>query len=86
MGIIEKIEQEQFQQRPEFRPGNTVRVHVKIVEGDKQRIQVFEGVVISVHRGGSRSSFTVRKISHGGIGVERVFPTHSPSIDKIEVI
>ncbi len=70
---------------PEFRAGDTVRVHVRVVEGDKQRIQMFQGVVIARRGGGTRESFTVRKIS-GSIGVERVFPLHSPSVDKIEVI
>ena len=70
---------------PEFRAGDTVKVHVRVVEGNKQRIQVFQGVVIARRGGGTRESFTVRKIS-GGIGVERVFPLHSPSIDKIEVV
>lgn len=70
---------------PEFRPGDTVRVHVRVVEGNKERIQVFQGVVIGRRGGGTRETFTVRKIS-GGIGVERVFPLHSPTIDKIEVI
>ncbi len=70
---------------PEFRAGDTVRVHVRVIEGTKERIQVFQGVVIARRGGGTRESFTVRKIS-GGIGVERVFPLHSPSIDKIEVV
>ncbi len=70
---------------PEFRAGDTVRVHVRVVEGNKQRIQVFQGVVIARRGGGTRESFTVRKIS-GSIGVERVFPLHSPVIDKIEVL
>jgi len=70
---------------PSFRPGDTVRVHVKIREGEKDRVQVFQGIVIVKKKGGIRSSFTVRKISYG-IGVERVFPLHSPSIDKIEVV
>ena len=69
---------------PAFSPGDTVRVHVKVKEGDKERIQVFQGVVISRKGGGSRQMFTVRKIS-GGIGVERMFPLYSPSIDRIEV-
>lgn len=69
---------------PEFRPGDTVKVHVRVVEGNKQRIQIFQGVVIARRGGGTRESITVRKIS-GGIGVERVFPLHSPSIDKLEV-
>lgn len=70
---------------PEFRPGDTVRVHVRVVEGDKERIQVFQGVVLGRRGGGTRETFTVRKIS-GGIGVERIFPVHSPIIDKIEVV
>ena len=69
---------------PDFRPGDTVRVHVKIVEGDKERIQVFEGVVIQRHRGGVHATFTVRKVSYG-VGVERVFPYHSPNVVKVEV-
>ena len=70
---------------PEFRPGDTLKVHVRVVEGKKERIQIFQGVVIARKGGGSRESFTVRKIS-GGIGVERVFPLHSPVIDKIDVV
>ena len=70
---------------PDFRAGDTVRVHVRVVEGNKERIQVFLGVVIARKGGGSRETFTVRKIS-GGIGVERVFPLHSPTIEKIEVV
>jgi|UniRef100_A0A831ZXZ6 large subunit ribosomal protein L19 len=70
---------------PPFRVGDTVKVHVKIREGDKERIQVFEGVVIRRHRGGVGATFTVRKVSYG-IGVERIFPIHSPQIDKIEVV
>ncbi len=70
---------------PRFRAGDTVRIHVKVREGGKERIQIFQGVVIARRGGGSRESFTVRKIS-GGVGVERVFPLHSPSVDMIEVI
>ena len=70
---------------PDFRAGDTIKVHVRVVEGDKERIQIFEGVVISRRGSGTRESFTVRKIS-GGIGVERVFPLHGPVIDKIEVV
>ena len=84
MNTIDAIEQTQLQERPDLRPGLTVRVHVKIREGEKERIQVFEGVVIAIRRGGSRSTFTVRKISFGQ-GVERTFPLHSPAIDKIEI-
>ena len=70
---------------PEFRPGDTLRVHVRVVEGQKERIQVFQGVAIARRGGGTRETFTVRKIS-GGIGVERVFPLHSPQLAKIEVV
>jgi large subunit ribosomal protein L19 len=69
---------------PDFRAGDSVRVHAKVVEGDRQRIQVFEGVVIRIRRGGVNSNFTVRRVSHG-IGVERVFPYFSPLVDKVEV-
>ena len=84
MNAIETIEQAQLQALPDLRPGLTVRVHVKIREGEKERIQVFEGVVIAIRRGGSRGTFTVRKVSFGQ-GVERIFPLHSPSIEKIEI-
>lgn len=70
---------------PEFRVGDTVRVHYKIVEGDKERIQVFQGVVIKQHRASARSTFTVRKVSFN-IGVERIFLVHSPRVDKIEIL
>jgi large subunit ribosomal protein L19 len=84
--IIDSIEKSQCRSDiPSFKPGDTIRVHAKIIEGDKERIQVFEGVVISRANGGNRASFTVRKISYG-VGVERVFPLHSPRIDKIEVV
>ena len=72
-------------EQPDFRAGDTVRVHVRVVEGDKERIQVFQGVVIGKRGGGTRETFTVRKIS-GGIGVERIFPLHSPSLSRIEVV
>ncbi len=86
MDLMTLIENEQMRlDIPEFRTGDTVKVHVKIVEGARERIQVFEGVVIARTRKGSRTSFTVRKISYG-IGVERVFPLHSPMIDKVEVV
>ena len=84
MKAIELIEQPHLTARPEMRSGDTVRVHVKVREGDKERIQVFEGVVIGQHRGGTRASFTVRKVSFGQ-GVERIFPLHSPTIQKVEV-
>lgn len=83
---IEAIEREQLQQNlPDFKPGDSVKVHVKVIEGEKERVQVFAGVVIRRSRGAIRSNFTVRKVSYG-IGVERTFPLHSPRIDKIEVV
>lgn len=86
MNTIDRLEFEQMKKNiPSFKPGDTVKVHVKIVEGDKSRIQAFQGVVIARQNGGIRESFTVRKISNG-IGVERVFPLHSPSVEAIEVI
>jgi large subunit ribosomal protein L19 len=86
MNTLELIEREQLRtDLAPFNVGDTVRVHVKIVEGDKERIQPFEGVVIRKKAGGIRSSFTVRKISYG-IGVERIFPMHSPRLDRIDVI
>jgi large subunit ribosomal protein L19 len=86
MNLMELVEREQLRtDLPDFRVGDTLRVHVKIVEGEKERIQPFEGVVIRKKRGGIRSTFTVRKISYG-IGVERVFPLHSPRLDRIDVI
>ena len=84
MTAVETVEQGQLTQRPAIKPGDTVKVHVKVREGDKERIQVFEGVVIGMHRGGTRASFTVRKVSFGQ-GVERIFPLHSPTIHKVEV-
>lgn len=71
---------------PDFRPGDTVRVHVKVTEGNRARLQVFEGDVIARRGSGVRESFTVRKISFNGIGVERTFPVHAPVIDKIDVV
>ena len=85
MKAIETVEQTQLTKRPDMRAGDTVRVHVKVREGDKERIQVFEGMVIGMHRGGARATFTVRKVSFGQ-GVERIFPLHSPTVDKIEVL
>jgi large subunit ribosomal protein L19 len=85
MGVIETIERPQLIERPPMKAGDTVRVHVKVREGDKERIQVFEGIIIGMHRGGTRASFTVRKVSFGQ-GVERIFPLHSPIIDRIEVV
>ena len=86
MNIIDVLEQEQLRTDvPEFRPGDTVRVHVKVVEGNRERIQAYEGVVIARAGKGVRELFTVRRISYG-VGVERKFPVHSPRIDKIEVV
>ncbi len=85
MNLVDTISQEQVRKGlPEFRPGDTLKVHCKIKEGDKERIQIFEGVCIRRRRGGSSASFTVRKTSYG-VGVERCFPLHSPQIDRIEV-
>ena len=86
MDMIKVLEQEQLRTDiPEFKPGDTVRVHVKVVEGTRERIQVFEGVVINRKSGGVRETFTVRRISYN-VGVERTFPVHSPRIDNIEVM
>src|SRR5512135_178296 len=85
MRAIEKVEGGQLKERPVMKSGDTVRVHVKVREGDKERIQVFEGIVIGMHRGGARATFTVRKVSFGQ-GVERIFPLHSPIIDHVDVI
>lgn len=83
--IIDLLEQEQIKNDiPAFRPGDTVQVHVKVVEGTRERIQVFEGVVIKIKGGGIRETFTVRRVAYG-VGVERTFPLHSPRIDKIVV-
>ena len=83
---MELVEREQLRtDLPDFRVGDTVRVHVKIIEGEKERIQLFEGVVIRKKKGGIRSTFTVRKISYG-IGVERIFPTHSPRVERIDIL
>jgi len=85
MNVIDTIEREQLKSDiPSFKPGDTVRVHVKVIEGEKERIQVFEGVVLRMSGGANRASFTVRKTSYG-VGVERTFPLHSPRIDKIDV-
>ena len=85
MKAIETVERPHLTSRPDMRAGDTVRVHVKVREGDKERIQVFEGSVIALHRGGARATFTVRKVSFGQ-GVERIFPLHSPTIERIEVV
>ena len=86
MNVIDRIEREGMRKDvPDFGPGDTVRVHVKILEGDKERIQMFEGFVIGRRGGGIRETFRVRKVSYG-IGVERIFPVHSPRVDKVEVL
>ena len=86
MNLLEFIEKEQMRgDIPGFRAGDTVKVYVKIIEGQKERIQVFEGAVIRKTGGNSRATFTVRKISYG-VGVERTFPLHSPVIDRVEVV
>jgi large subunit ribosomal protein L19 len=86
MNVLDMIEKQQLRtDLPGFQPGDTVKVHVKIKEGDKERIQVFEGVCIAMKHGGNRATFTVRKISFGH-GVERIFPLHSKTVDKVELV
>ena len=86
MNIISVLEQEQLRDDiPAFRPGDTVKVHVKVVEGNRERVQIFEGVVLGRQNGGVRETFTVRRVSYG-IGVERTFLVHSPRLAKIEVV
>ncbi len=86
MSIIEQIEKENMRyDMPDFRPGDTVKVYIRIIEGAKERVQIFQGVVIYRKRGTMGASFTVRKISHG-VGVEKTFPTHSPRIEKVDII
>jgi large subunit ribosomal protein L19 len=86
MNIIRKIESEQMRRDlPKFKSGDTVKVHLRIIEGEKERIQVFQGAVIRVHHGTVGGTFTVRKISEG-VGVERIFPLHSPFIERVEVM
>ncbi len=86
MNLMQRVEQEQLRtDRPEMHPGDNVKVHVQVIEGNRTRTQVFQGIVIAMRGDGIRSSFTVRKLSFG-VGVERTFPTHSPIIDKIDVV
>ena len=86
MNVIEKMDLEQMRfDMPDFRPGDTVKVHIRIVEGNKERVQVYQGVVIRRKRGNMNASFTVRKISHG-VGVEKTFALHSPRIEKVEIV
>ncbi|MCD6462570.1 MAG: 50S ribosomal protein L19 [Thermotogae bacterium] len=85
--LIRAIEGDQIRKDiPEFRPGDTVRVHVRVVEGGKERTQIFEGVVMKIRGSGMGKSFTVRRIASGGVGVERIFPFNSPAVKKVEVI
>jgi len=85
MSLIQSLEQEQVRNDiPDFRPGDTVKVHVKVIEGTRERIQVFEGVVIRRRGGGLGETFTVRRVSYG-VGVERTFPVNTPKIEKIEI-
>lgn len=84
--VIDRIDQEQMRQdHPEFRPGDTVQVHIRIIEGSKERVQVFQGVVIKRKRGNMAASYTVRKISNG-VGVEKTFALHNPRIEKVELV
>jgi large subunit ribosomal protein L19 len=84
--VIQKIEDRALRKGiPEFRVGDSLRLQVRVVEGEKERIQPFEGIVIRINRGGSRTTFTVRKISYG-IGVERIFPLHSPRLERIQIL
>ena len=87
MNLIESLEQELETNSniPQMRPGDTVRVHVEIVEGDRRRVQVFQGTVIRLRRGGANANFTVRRVASHGVGVERTFLLHSPTIKKVEV-
>ena len=86
MNIMKKIEQEQMRfDIPAFRSGDTVKVHLRIVEGEKERVQIFQGNVIRISRGTTNATFTVRKISDG-VGVERIFPLHSPFIERVELV
>ena len=86
MNIIERIDLEQMRfDMPDFRPGDTVKVHIRIIEGNKERVQVYQGVVIRRKRGNMNATFTVRKISHG-VGVEKTFALHSPKLEKVEIV
>ncbi len=87
MNLIQSIENQQLKDKlPEIQPGDTVRVHTRIVEGDRERVQVFQGTVIRLRSGGVNANFTVRRIASDGIGVERTFPLHSPRVEKVDVI
>src|SRR5260221_373405 len=83
--LLDIVDQSQAQKRPELRVGDTVKVHFRIREGEKERVQIFQGTIIRIARGGAGATVTVRKVSYG-VGVERIFPIHSPRIEKIEVV
>ena len=84
--IIERIDREQMRyDMPDFRPGDSVKVHIRIIEGNKERVQIFEGVVVRRRKGNMGATFTVRKISHG-VGVEKTFALHSPRLEKVEIV
>src|SRR6266540_4956331 len=85
MTVIQDIEKRQLRELPEFKAGDTVRVHFKVIEGQRQRVQVFEGICIKRQGAGARETFTVRKQSFG-VGVERTFPVHTPKIERLEVV
>ncbi len=86
MNVLQQIDLEQMRfDMPDFRPGDTVKVHIRIIEGNKERVQVYQGVVIRRKRGGMNATFTVRKISHG-VGVEKTFALHSPRLEKVEIV
>lgn len=88
MNLIESLERqlEPNPNIPELRPGDTVRVHARIVEGDRERVQVFKGIIIRLRRGGANANFTVRRIASHGIGVERTFLLHSPRVEKVDIL
>ncbi len=87
MNLIQSIENQQLKDKlPEIQTGDTVRVHTRIVEGDRERVQVFQGTVIRLRSGGVNANFTVRRIASDGIGVERTFPLHSPRVEKVDVL
>lgn len=86
MNVLQQIDLEQMRfDMPDFRPGDTVKVHIRIIEGNKERVQVYQGVVIRRKRGNMNATFTVRKISHG-VGVEKTFALHSPRLEKVEIV
>ena len=86
LNILEKIEEEYKKETPQFKSGDTVKIHTRIVEGKKERIQIFQGVVIAIKNDGLKKTFTVRAIRSNNVGVERIFPLHSPNISQIEVV